>query len=304
MPNAIRLIAVDLDGTLLNSQKRISDADREALEAARARGVEIVPVTGRNYTFALPIIQRLPFDVPLIASNGALIRSTRGETFLRCLLPQATAAAVLQAARQFRPFTVLMYDQAGPGQLRIETPPNGGPANEGHGPRSRGVAFSSWAQRHLSLIHFVGSLEEALDGDPLEVLFTGPAAVMRQAAATLESSAGASPRVIGTEGQDLVYPAFRLLLTEYREQDFSILDVIRGDCSKGLALAYWSRRRGISSAQIMAIGDNYNDVEMLRFAGLPVVMGNADPDLKQQGWTTTLDCDSGGVAHAIQQYVL
>ena len=97
---------------------------------------------------------------------------------------------------------------------------------------------------------------------------------------------------------------FRLLRTEYPARNFSIQDVIRGDCSKGHALAYWSRFRGIPREQILAIGDNYNDLEMLRFAGIPVVMGNAEDDLKQEGWPVTLDCDSGGVARAIEQYVL
>ena len=82
------------------------------------------------------------------------------------------------------------------------------------------------------------------------------------------------------------------------------MDVIHGDCSKGQALEYWSRLRGIRPQEIMAIGDNYNDLEMLRFAGWPVVMGNADDILQQQGWPVTLDCDSDGVAAALEQYVL
>ena len=87
-------------------------------------------------------------------------------------------------------------------------------------------------------------------------------------------------------------------------RDFCILDVIHWDCSKGHALEYWSRVRGIPPAEIMAIGDNYNDLEMLQFAGRPVLMGNAEESLRQQGWPVTLDCDSGGVACAIEHYVL
>ena len=83
MRSRIRMIAADLDGTLLNSRKRISDEDRAALREAAARGVEIVPVTGRNYSTALPIVAELLTTGPLIASNGAIIRSKEGETHLR-----------------------------------------------------------------------------------------------------------------------------------------------------------------------------------------------------------------------------
>ena len=97
---------------------------------------------------------------------------------------------------------------------------------------------------------------------------------------------------------------FRLLRTEYPERDFAIMDVIHPDCSKGRAVEAWSRFRGIPRDEIMAIGDNYNDLDMLRFAGVPVVMGNSEEALKQEGWPVTLDCDSGGVARAVERYVL
>ena len=302
------MIAVDLDGTLLNSQKRISDRDREALQAAVARGVEIVPVTGRNYAFALPVIQTLPFAVPLISSNGAVIRSRQGETLFRRLLPVETATKILQATREFRPYTVVMYDQMGPGLLRIEAVPNGTsiPAGipAGDSPYSNGVAGSLWVQRNPSLVRFVISLEEDLEADPLEVMFAGPATVIRELAARLESGLPVSPLTGSAPAAEPAAKEFRSLLTEYLEPDFSILDVIGGECSKGHALEYWSREHGIAPAEIMAVGDNFNDLEMLRFAGLPVVMGNADELLKQEGWAVTLDCDSGGVAQAIQRYVL
>ena len=114
------MIAVDLDGTLLNSRKSISEEDRAALVEAAARGVEIVPVTGRNYSTALPIVAELlasgPTSGPLIASNGAIIRSKEGETHLRGLLPVAVAAEVLRITPEFRHYTVVTYDQHGEGQ--------------------------------------------------------------------------------------------------------------------------------------------------------------------------------------------
>jgi hydroxymethylpyrimidine pyrophosphatase-like HAD family hydrolase len=92
-----------------------------------------------------------------------------------------------------------------------------------------------------------------------------------------------------------------VLKTEYVARDLCIIDVLNRDCSKGHALERWARHRGIAREQVMAIGDNYNDVEMLDFAGVPVIMGNACEELKQAGYQLTLGNDQGGVAAAIEQ---
>jgi len=296
MKPAIRMVAIDLDGTLLNSQKRISTEDARALQEAFDRGVEIIPVTGRNFSFALPVVETLPFEVPLVASNGAVIRKQNGETFFRCLLPLAIARDILEATAEFRAYTVVVYDQPGAGHLRIQERLNGTSASEqtvSYPPG--GVALSPWLRRNQALVQSFASLEQALEGDPLEMLFTGPMSVMSGVAQRLENGFGAGP---SSENR------FRLLRTEYPARDLAILDVIHRDCSKGHALDHWSRTRKIPAAEIMAIGDNYNDLEMLHFAGFPVVMGNADESLKRQGWAVTLDCDSSGVAHALRRYVL
>ncbi len=83
-----------------------------------------------------------------------------------------------------------------------------------------------------------------------------------------------------------------------------MVDVIRPNCSKGTTLAEWTARRGFSREEVMAIGDNFNDREMLEFAGLPVVMGNSVPELKTLGWRQTLSNDDDGVAAAIAEYAL
>ena len=89
--------------------------------------------------------------------------------------------------------------------------------------------------------------------------------------------------------------------TEYPVRDLSIVDVLNQGCSKGHALKRWANYRGISRDQVMAIGDNYNDIEMLAFAGLPFIMGNASQDLRGRGWAVTLANDQNGVAAAIEQ---
>jgi hypothetical protein len=105
--------------------------------------------------------------------------------------------------------------------------------------------------------------------------------------------------------EDLPFTSeFTLSMTEYEDRDLSILDVMRRGVTKGFALTEWAQRRGIRREEIMAIGDNWNDREMLEYAGFPVVMGNSVEELKSQGWTVTLSNDENGVAEAIRTYAL
>jgi hydroxymethylpyrimidine pyrophosphatase-like HAD family hydrolase len=97
---------------------------------------------------------------------------------------------------------------------------------------------------------------------------------------------------------------YSVALTEYEHRDFSLVDVVQAGCSKGSALAAWADRQGLSPGDIMAIGDNLNDLEMLEFAGTPVVMGNACDSLKTRGWAVTGANDEAGVAMAIETFVL
>ena len=92
-----------------------------------------------------------------------------------------------------------------------------------------------------------------------------------------------------------------VLRTEYPLRDLTIVDVLNSGCSKGHALARWAAHRGITRKQVMAIGDNYNDLEMLAFAGVPFIMGNASDEIKSRGWPVTLTNDECGVAAAIER---
>ncbi len=103
----IRLLASDIDGTLLNPQFQISDDDLAALRRAHAAGIEVVLVTGRRHTFALPIAKQLGFDLWLISSNGAVTRSLAGETFHRDLMPRETCRELCGTMQDFRGNTVL-----------------------------------------------------------------------------------------------------------------------------------------------------------------------------------------------------
>jgi len=269
----IRLIAADIDGTLLNSEFRISDLDLGALRRAHDAGIEVVLVTGRRHTFALPIAQMLGFDIWVISSNGAITRSLAGETFHRDMLPLDTCRKLVLGMREFRGNTVLTFDTEAKGAIVIERMDE------------LSASIQRWLEKNLNFIDFVIPIEGALVTDPVQAMFCGPIPRMHKVLSEID---GLSLDVT-------------VLRTEYPVRDLSIVDVLNGGCSKGHALERWATHRGIPREEVMAIGDNYNDIEMLAFAGYPFIMGNASEELRGRGWNITLANDQNGVAAAIEQ---
>ena len=275
----IRLLALDIDGTLTDLNFQVSARNIAALRAAHDAGIEIILATGRRHDYALPIAQQLGFPIWLISSNGALIRSSAGETFFTDRLPARTAAELIQYMDEFRGHAVLTFDRAanvpGNDSLVLES------ADELNNTVSR------WLQVNRPYIKFVSPLEDALTEDPLQAMYCGRVALME----------GLQQRLSQAEFLEKI----TVLKTQYDHRDLCILDILNRECSKGHALRRWAEQRGIPREQVMAIGDNHNDLEMLEFAGVAVVMGNASHELKQNGWIVTGSNEENGVAQAVEQ---
>src|ERR1700683_3629200 len=106
----IKLIAMDIDGTLLDSRGQLPEKNARAVAEAARRGLEIVLVTGRRFDFARPIADALPCDLHLIVSNGALIKSKSGETHQQLLLSSGTARQVIDETGEFRASAAAILD--------------------------------------------------------------------------------------------------------------------------------------------------------------------------------------------------
>jgi Cof subfamily protein (haloacid dehalogenase superfamily) len=271
----IRLLAIDIDGTLLNPEFQISPADLAAVRRAHAEGVEVIVVTGRRHTFALSIVQQLGFDLWVISSNGAVTRSLEDETFHRDLLPAETCRRLCEVMREFRGNTVITFDTETHGAIVLERMDE------------LNASIQRWLEKNRQYIDFVIPIEKSLTADPVQAMFCGPIPRMHRALV-----------VLGASGLDKLITVLR---TEYPIRDLSMIDVLNQGCSKGHALERWAKYRGIPREQVMAIGDNYNDIEMLAFAGAPFIMGNASEELRRNGWEVTLPNDQNGVAAAIEQ---
>ena len=275
MPLAVRLIAVDIDGTLIDSTLDIPSANLDALRRAHEAGVQIVLVTGRRHRFAMPVAEQLGFDFCLISSNGAITRSTTGQLYYADMLPRATAHKLCDYMAEFSGCTVLTFDKEERGAIVVERTDE------------LGTNIQRWIDKNRMYIEEVAPITTALVCDPVQAMFCGTIARMAPAEARLKD---------GTFAGEI-----NVLKTQYDHRDLCIVDVLKHGCSKGSALARWAAYLNVPRDQVMAIGDNYNDIEMLEFAGFPFVMANASEDLKQNGWAVTLDNEACGVAAAIDQ---
>src|SRR5262247_2101208 len=206
----IKLIAIDVDGTLLDTRGQIPQANIDAIHDAVSAGIHIALVTGRSYPFARPIADPLPSSITLIVSNGAIERDMDGSRVARRLLDRQIARAVLDSTRPFRESAALVFDRDADRQVMFETMDWEHPGRKAY-----------WS-RNQSLIAQSVPLEDALIEDPIQVMFNGGVEAMRSLVSALRA-----------EARD-----FAVALTEYVHRDFSLIDVTDLAATKGQALAW------------------------------------------------------------------
>ena len=355
-PNtAIRMIAVDLDGTLLGEDGKVSPRNLAALHAAEAAGIEIVVATGRRHSYAMRVLLLLGLAPAsaLVSSNGTVTRTLGSATvatelIARAHLSNATVLWLLGHIPDYRNSLVLTFDRVGPdgedtrGALVVEH------LDELH------TSIGKWMASNAPYIDLVNPIEAALTADadaPIQMMLCGTVARMARAEAHLRElgappaepgarpspghdalqspphqtsnissessnqtpgapSMTASPSWVGSNHLPNPSPnhnidhKITLHRTEYPIRDLSILDILPAGCSKGAALLSLAATRQIDPTQILAIGDNWNDISMLEIAGAAVLMANAPEDLKslarQRGWQIGPSNSADGVAEAIE----
>lgn len=282
MPAPVKLIVIDIDGTLLPSAgTRISSRNIRALLEAEAAGLEIVIATGRRQAYAAPLIAPVGLkpETVMITSNGTVTRTLGGDPIDRATLPVETARALCPALRPLGT-TVFTFDREGPGEMVLET-------FEHLHPR-----MNLWVEANRAAIRLVQPLERAFDkGEaPVQGMVCGTVAEMRRAQQDLEAGELA--------------PRIQLHRTEYEARDLTILDILPPGCSKGAALRRLAQQQAIAREEILALGDNWNDLEMLECAGQAVVMANGAPDLvreaERRGWLVAPSNDEDGVARILE----
>jgi hydroxymethylpyrimidine pyrophosphatase-like HAD family hydrolase len=299
-----RLIAIDMDGTLLNSAGSVSPRNLAALRLAESCGAEVVIATGRRHCYAMRVLRHLNLSPSsaVVSSNGTVIRTIGSHLLHRTHMSLATALWLCEHVSDFRSSLMLTFDKVGPtgedtrGALVCEHIDD------------LNISISRWMAANEPYIERVSPIEDALRAvgqnpepdPPIQMMLCGTVDRMAQAEARLLEH----PRVTPVGSPERLGAEIALHRTAYPEKDLSIVDILPAGCSKASALLQLAKLRGISTGDILAIGDNWNDLPMLQLAGRAVLMANAPAELHsiahQKGWRIAPSNDEDGVAQAIE----
>lgn len=264
----IRLVAMDLDDTLLRDDWTISPRVVKAIQKAQAQGVKMTIATGRMSISARPYAEQLGIDVPVITYHGAMIQQVlSGEILFRRVIPSALAAEIVEHVSKLGIYgQVYLKDRVVTSQL-----------NEWS------AEYAKIASVHIEVADLSVLLSQEPEGVE-KILFIAEESVLDQLAPSLKQ-----------------YYGEKVHLTKSKPHFLEITDC---SVNKGVALAALAEHLGIIQEDVMAIGDSFNDLEMLLYAGTGVAMGNARPEIKEQANIVTVSNEEDGVAEAIERYVL
>jgi Cof subfamily protein (haloacid dehalogenase superfamily) len=268
-----RLIALDLDGTALDSSKRFRPATRDALESARSRGIRTILVTGRHHRMAEAYHRELGLDTPLIACNGASVHDVgAGRTILERPLDRATAGAILDIVRGHE-VGCHVYTGAA---VHYERHDDSGVAYIGtRGPEARAM---------LAAFERVETFEALIAGGRgilKFVMFNNDRCRVERCLEEVARLPGLSCEWSWAIGADVA---------------------LEGN-TKGRTLVDWAASAGIGADEIIAFGDNHNDITMLSAAGMGVAMGNAEPEVKAAADWVAGHHDTDAIADALRRFV-
>ena len=267
-----KLIALDLDGTLLNSDKQLTDRTRRALEAAVEAGIEIVPATGRFYRGMPAAVRELPFVRHVITINGAeVLDLSAGERIYSADIPAEEAAAFFAGLDSLP----VIYDcyMDGWGYMT--------------------ASMQERAAEYITNIHSLEMVRTLRSPVPeLKAFLRGEGrAVQKMQLFTADIAL----RDALVDELAEKYPCFAVTTSLPNN-----IEINSRLADKGRALLVLAERLGIRREETMAFGDGSNDLTMIGAAGMGVAMGNALPEVKRAADLSAPDCDHDGVAQVIE----
>ena len=273
-----KIIALDIDGTLLNSCGRVPDRTNKTIHRAAKEGLVILVVTGRRFFTAKQRVLQLELPNMLLAvHNGAILKQLSGELLYHRLLPRDTAQQAVEVSKEIGLCPVVFAGTDDEATVLVE---------------DYGGKLDSWERGYLKenqrFLREVDNLSTNLPDDVIEVICVVPTANLHRLAEIFEERLNGQVKPI-------------VVTTADSQRAF--IGLTSPDVSKREPLRFLAEKENIDRTEIIAIGDNYNDLEMLEFAGIGVVMENAVPELKQMGFHVTASNNEDGVAKALEKFV-
>ena len=282
MKNDIKIIALDLDGTLLDSQKRLSEANRAALEEAAAKGVHIVPTTGRFFGMMPQAVRDLPFVRYAITINGAQVYDRETDTaIVREEIPLDMALDIIRLLERYD----VIYDC-----YRS----NWGWMTESLQAKAEDYATDA---HYLKMVREfrnpVPELKEYLESTAAE----GDVQKVMLFARNTPGSESVTKAI--TEAVTARFPSIKVTSSTWNNLELNI-----ATAHKGNSLKRFAEHLGYTLDNCMALGDGTNDLSMIEAAGLGIAMSNAHPLVLAAADHVTVSNDEDGVAKAIRDFVL
>jgi len=264
----IRLLAIDLDDTLLTKDLTISDRTMSAIAKARAKGVLVTVATGRMPRSCQKYIEQLEINIPVISCNGAIIReSPGGEIIYRQVIDSKLAAEVIGK----------MQNEGMHCQIYIKD-------------KIYTNKFNKWAG-----IWKRQTVHESEEADLLEIL---------------SGESEGAEKLVSIDEEEIILLKYKTLGEQFEGRINAMvskpnfLELCEASVSKGNALAFLAERHGIQKEEVMAIGDSLNDIDMIKYAGLGIAIGNARSEVKKEADYITGTNNEDGVALAIEEFIL
>ena len=271
-----RLLALDVDGTLLNSRGELLESTRAAVARAAAAGIRPVLCTGRRYRRAWPIAEALGLDAPIVCNSGSIVKEPADDSTLwRADLPPDLAEGLLDLFRRHDQPVVAFTDRGHEEpDFRISVYPSGrGPFDDYVAQNiAHAEVGGAWAAGPFFHVCAVGMREEMSDFERR---------VLEALGDRVRTFVQKSPRYVGT-----------------------MCEVIRADASKWSAVLHVAEAWGIDRDEICAVGDDVNDIPMIRGAGLGVAMGHAPAEVLAAADLVAPDHDHDGVTALIEGRLL
>ncbi|RDI41953.1 Cof-type HAD-IIB family hydrolase [Falsibacillus pallidus] len=279
----IECIATDMDGTLLNSKQQVSEANRRAIMEAQEKGIKVVVATGRSYTEARFALDEAGIECPIICVNGAETRNRKGEVIH---VSGMDAKAAAEVSRQLKDHGIYFEIYTNKGtytedyekgiDIIIDIFQSANPHVSEQ--QIRDAAKKRFSEGHISVIdHY----QEIFD-DPSYIIYKFLAFSFDDQA--LENAEGPLKEIEG------------IAVSSSGKENLEITNV---HAQKGIALEKFVEEHGLDLSKTMAIGDNFNDLSMMKKAGRPVAMGNAAQGIKDYCEFHTATNEEDGVAKAI-----
>ncbi len=261
----IKLVAMDVDDTLITDELTILPECQEAIEQARQKGAEVMLATGRMFQATVPYARQLGLSGPLILYNGGLVQTVEGEVLDHRPVPLALAREIAQLCHAHDLHLNVYIDD----ELYVE----------------RITEHAEYYHKMTGVDGFpVGDLVAFMDKEPTKLLIVG------------EPDEIASWREILTKryGEKL----------EIARSKPKYIEITQKGISKGVALKTVAEKLGLQASEVMAIGDSFNDIDMIKYAGVGVAVGNAPDVVKNTADWVAPSNEEAGVAEAICKFVL